>query len=421
MTVCTLEQHRAETRALLDPLFAGLAAQTEELPLGEPDPTGRVISRRLTARTPVPGFDNSQMDGYAVRAADLADATAGHPVTLPLGRATAAGDAPLRHEPGTASPIMTGAPVPEGADAVVPVEETHPPRFPRLHRRGDPPPSGDAGFGAPVAAGRFIRRRAEDIEVGATVAEPGTRITPSLIGALAATGIDRVAVRPRPRILLCSTGDELTDPDDALRPGLIHDANTPMLRAALRCLGAAVRVLRTGDTEETLREAVLGALGATDLVVTTGGISMGAFEVVRGALAPLGIGFHSIAMQPGGPQGLGLLRDGERAVPVLCFPGNPVSAALSCELFLAPALRGYAGLRPEPETVFLPLAHDVESPPAKHQIRRGALDAGGRVAVSGPGSHLIGELAAAELLVHLPIGIAHADAGSLVETWRFND
>ena len=427
MAGCTFERHRDEVRALLAPVVARLSGEAEDLDVSDPGLRDRAIARPHAARTPIPAFDNSQMDGYAVLAADLAAATHERPVALPLGRATAAGDAPQRHEPGTASPVMTGAAVPQGADAVVPIEEALPPEFPALSRAGDPEPTGTVSFASAVPAGRFIRRRGEDVETGTPIAEPGTRITPRLIGALAAAGVARVAVRPRPRVLLCSTGDELAASGEGLRPGRIHDVNTPMLRAALEGLGAEVSVLRTGDTPAELREALLHAPGAAgppgsvDLVVTTGGISRGAFEVVRSALEPLRIRFHSVAMQPGGPQGLGSLEHEGRAVPVLCFPGNPVSAALSCELFLAPALRELAGLPAEREAVRLPLAHDVASPPAKHQIRRGAIDADGRVAVFAPGSHLVGELAAAELLVHLPVGVEHAPAGTLVETWRFDD
>lgn len=426
MTQCTLERHRSEVGAILDPLIARLTgpeADADSLAIGDPALLGRVLAREQTARTPVPAFDNSQMDGYAVCAADLAGAGTDQPVALPLGRATAAGDPPIEHVPGTASPVMTGAAMPRGADAVVPVEATAEGVFPVLRRAGDGvSPEGRATFTAAVPAGEFVRRRAEDLDVGSRIARAGARLSPSLIGALAATGIERVDVRPRVRVLLCSTGDELDEVGAGLAPGRIHDSNTPMLAAALHGLGAETVVLRTGDTAAALLAAVTARLDEVDVVLTTGGISRGAFEVVREAFAPLGADFHAIAMQPGGPQGLGTLRAASgRAVPLLCFPGNPVSSALSCELFLAPALRRLAGRPAERETRRLPLAHDVSSPAAKHQIRRGALDAEGRVVVTAPGSHLIGDLADAELLVHLPIGVAHAAAGELVDTWRFND
>lgn len=418
---CTLERHLSEVRELLAPTVARLMEQSEELPLSDPGLPGRVVARAHAARTPVPAFDNSQMDGFAVCSADLEGASPERPVELRLGWATAAGDRPLVHLPGTASPIMTGAAMPSGADAVVPIEQALPDEFPAFSRLGEPEPLGSASFTAPVPSGRFVRFRAESLAAGDEIAQAGMRVTPTLIGALAAAGLDRATVLTRPRVLLCSTGDELAEPGETLQPGRIHDANTPMLRAALAGLGAVVEVLRTGDTAERLREALAASIGSADLVVTSGGISKGAFEVVREALLPLGVGFHPVAMQPGGPQGLGVLDAGGRGVPVLCFPGNPVSAVLSCELFLAPELRRLARLSPQRETLRLPLAHDVSSPAAKHQIRRAALDDEGRVVVFPPGSHLIGNLAAAELLVHLPVGVEHAPAGSLIDAWRFND
>lgn len=436
-SACTLARHRQEAEALLAPVLTRIAGRPGiELAIDHPDLPGRVLAKDHRARSPIPAFDNSQMDGYAVRAEDLAAATADAPRVLPIGRATAAGDPRGTHVPGTASPVMTGAPVPEGADAIVPIEASDPPEFPALVRAGDAEPTGSAGFLAPVLAGRFIRRSGEDLSEGALVGAAGSRLTPALIGALAAAGLRRASVRSRPRILLCSTGNELSGPGARPRAetvpdsGLIHDANTPMLSAELRRLGADVIALHSGDDvaefrsslESAISEARSGDDTAIDLIVTTGGISRGAFEVVKDALrAPSEIAdvdFHSVALQPGGPQGLGRLASGH---PILCFPGNPVSALLSCELFLAPTLRLIQGLPAERETLRLPLGGDVESPPEKHQLRRAQLRGDGSVAVLAPGSHMVGELAAADLLVHLPIGISHARAGTLVDAWRFND
>lgn len=443
---CTLEQHRREVAQILAEVIARLTNPNaaEVLNVADPAILGRVLAEEVRALTPIPAFDNSQMDGYAVLAEDLARASAERPVRLRFGPVTAAGDAPGTHLAGTASPVMTGAAIPAGADAVVPIEDALPPSFPPLERAAraaGAAPGGSTGFTAPVESGRFIRCAGEDLRAGDAVAASGARITPALIGALAAAGVPRVRVRPKPRVLLCSTGDELSqsdsgsvggaDSDARLAPGRIHDANTPMLRAELERLGALVEVVRSRDAPEELWESIAQRAAWADLVVTSGGISKGAFEVVREALAPLGVGFHSVAIQPGGPQGLGALAvegvggahagAGRARLPVLCLPGNPVSAALSLELFLAPILRHLAARAPERETTRLPLAHDVDSPEAKHQIRRGRLDGEGRVIVLAPGSHLIGDLAAAELLIHLPAGISHAPAGTLVDTWRFND
>ncbi|PRI10670.1 molybdopterin molybdotransferase MoeA [Leucobacter massiliensis] len=456
----SVEQHRAEVLSLLAAVEHRIAAEgAERLPVDDPGLLGQVTAETLSTDGPLPPFDNSQMDGYAVIAAELAAASAEHPVRLRLGRATAAGAAPLAHEPGSASPVMTGAPLPLGADAVVPVERTLPPRFPALSRAGGPAPDRDAevAFAEPSAAGRFVRRAGEDLPAGSPVLDPGTRLTAARIGLIAAAGIAEVPVRRSVRVLLCSTGDELAERsaggdggsgDAPLRAGLIHDANTPMLAAALRAAGASVGTLRTGDTPERFRAALAEAAPGHDLVVTTGGISAGAFEVVREALSPLGVRFAPIAMQPGGPQGLGTLgalagadRGGAvgdaapggapgaaaapggaaAGIPVLCFPGNPVSALVSAEMFLLPELRRLAGLPAERRRERRPLAHAVEKPAEKHQVRRGRIDADGRVSLSAPGSHLLADLAAAELLAQLPPGPAELAENTPVEIWRIDD
>lgn len=501
----TAEQHAEACGALIaEALRAARSREPERLALRDPSLPGRVLASALVSDIPLPPFDNSQMDGYAVRAADLAGASEAEPVRLPVGVAIAAGDPPRQHPPGTASPVMTGAPIPAGADAVVPIEAALPPAFPPLERgavtaaeggpRGpapvppvpeptepvppapEPPtpePSAQrhfASFAAPVEAGRFVRVAGSDLARGARIAEAGARLTPARIGALASAGISEVPVLPRPRVLLCSTGDEL-DPgpngagkagesarenvdgstpgstgESALPPGRIHDANTPMLAAALRSAGAEVRVLRAPDRAERLRAALRADWEWADLAVTSGGISAGAFEVVRDTLEPLGAEFVRVAMQPGGPQGLGRLTapaggaaarrpadpspgtETVRALtvdlpplPVLCFPGNPVSAMLSAELFLLPALREYAGrapLRPREQRL---LAHDADSPPDKLQLRRGTLAADGRVVLSGPSSHLLAGLADAELIAEIPIGVAHAAENTPVTVWRIDD
>lgn len=423
----TVTEHREAIEHLLAPLAAQLDARPERVSIGDVSAHGRVLTRQVEAFVPVPAFDNSQMDGFAVLASDLADASPGHPVELPLGHTTAAGDAPNTHVPGTASPVMTGAAIPVGADAVVPVEATVAGEFPRLVRASEGSPSGAATFTSVVDQGTFVRRRAEDLDVGATVLAVGTRLTASRIGAAAAVGSQHVEVRPRLRVLLCSTGDELAGvgrndgSSSDLGPGQICDANTPMLQAALDEHGAVVTVLSTGDDADTLRAAILERLPEVDLVITTGGISRGAYEVVRDALDPLGITFGSVAMQPGGPQGMGQLVAGDAVVPVLCFPGNPVSALLSFVMFLAPTLHELVGRGGAPGVMHLKLAHDAVSPENKHQIRRGVIGNDGRVTVTGAGSHLIGDLAAADVLVHLPVGVAEAAEGTEVDTWRFND
>ncbi|MBL3686477.1 molybdopterin molybdenumtransferase MoeA [Leucobacter zeae] len=432
----TVEEHLAEVRALLAPVLERWAAEAPEL-VGIDDPglLGRVTATPVRAPHPLPPFDNSQMDGYAVRVSDLAGAAPGRPVGLPVGRATAAGDPPAAHAPGTASPVMTGAPIPAGADAVVPIEAATPAAFPQLSRAGDPAPTGTVSFVAAPAPGAFVRATGVDVSAGAELLPAGSALGPARIGLLAAAGIAEVPVRRRIRVLLCSTGDELAgspatrDADDpagggsVLAPGRIHDANTPMLAAALRAAGAEVRGLRAPDRPDALRAAVLREAGDADLVVTSGGISAGAFEVVRETFAALGARFRGIAMQPGGPQGLGTLAfdEARESIAAVCFPGNPVSALISAEVFLLPALRAAVGRAADRPRERRALAHDVVSPADKHQVRRGRIEDDGRVSLSAPGSHLLADLAGADVLAHLPVGVDGLPEHAEIDVWRLDD
>ncbi|MGO2052986.1 molybdopterin molybdotransferase MoeA [Glutamicibacter sp. 287] len=417
---CTLESHRVHVRDLLAPMLQRLRGEAPELlSVGHPALAGRVTAAQMTATLPIPAFTNSQMDGYALHSQQLAAASRQSPLTFPLGFTAAAGDPRLTLEPGTVIPVMTGAPIPSGADTVVPIEETVSAAFPALVRVGAGTPSGTATFTGPSGAGRFIREAGEQLAGGAVVAEAGELLTPTLIGALAASGVHQVPVQARPQVLLCTTGDELAAPGSEVAAARIPDANSPMLAALLRNYGAEVSVARLPDDPQAFSEHLLKHAAQADLLLTVGGISAGAFEVVRQVLEPLGGDFHHVAMQPGGPQGHARLEnpDGSRT-PVLCFPGNPVSALLSAELFLAPLLRAFAAL-PQPQATRGVLAHEVSSPGSKHQVRRAML-ADGQVTVLAPGSHLIHDLARADALVHLPVGLTHLPAGAEIETWSFN-
>ncbi|MET3801604.1 molybdenum cofactor synthesis domain-containing protein [Clavibacter michiganensis] len=240
---------------------------------------------------------------------------------------------------------------------------------------------------------------------------------------LASAGIATVAVRRRPVVLLLSTGLELRGPGEELAPGQIHDANSVALAAALAAAGAEVRTLRVAsDDADRVRDAIRDAAPGIDLLLTTGGVSAGAYEVVRDVLAG-GVEFVSVAVQPGGPQGLGATELGGARIPVVAFPGNPVSALVSFELFLRPVLRALAGHpRPDRPSREAPLAGPLDSPAAKHQVRRGRLDADGRVvAVGGPGSHLLHAYATATHLVHIPAGRDRLEAGDPVTVWSIDD
>lgn len=418
----SVEAHLLSVAELLDPVVDRVRASDPELvSIGDPALAGRVVAEAVRTRIPLPPFDNSQMDGYAVRAQDLARASGQEHVALPIGVTTAAGDTPVHHVPGTASPVMTGAAIPIGADAVVPVERTLPAAFPALSRSGERFVPSDITFAAPVEPGTFIRSTAEDLADGAVIVDAGTVLTPTRIGALASAGVATAPVLRRVRVLVCTTGDELVE-SGALPPGRIHDANGPMLAALLRSTGAEVRLLHSDDRAEALRDLITVEAPRTDLLVTSGGISAGAYEVVRDALAPLGARFIGVAMQPGGPQGLGALEipRAERPLPTLCFPGNPVSTVLSASLFLLPTLRELAGMPRVSTTRVRPLAVDTHSPEHKLQLRRGIVEADGSVTPLPPGSHLLHDLAEADVIAQIPAGVAFAPAGTPVTTWRLH-
>jgi molybdopterin molybdotransferase len=388
----------------------------EALPNGGPalalgDALGRVLAADIAAPVNVPPFDNSQMDGYAVHAEDL-----GRPArrTVRVAAPVPAGVQPVQLEPGTAAPIMTGAPVPDGCGAVVPIEAVHPAQF---YAVADYASGRDLLVELPeaVQAGTFIRRAGSDLAAGTVALTAGTLLGPAQLGLLAACGIAAVPVRPRFTVLLLTTGDEVQEPGTMLAPGKIFDANTTLLQSALRAAGAEVRPHRLmNDNPAQLRSALADAgAGGVNLILTTGGISKGAYEVVRQALARSSVEFLSVALQPGGPQAIGTV-DG---TPFLGFPGNPVSALVSFELFLRPALVQLCGA-PAPRTVISAiLAEDVESPTGKHQVRRGVYSTGTVKLVGGPGSHLLHALAGSNALIHLPAGTGSLAAGDPVAVW----
>ncbi|WP_394250221.1 molybdopterin molybdotransferase MoeA [Arthrobacter pityocampae] len=399
----TVAEHQAAVAGLLQ---AGSGTRRAAEVLALRDAPGRALAEDVKAPVSLPPFDNAQMDGYAVHAADLAG-TAPLTVADPI----PAGIAPPPLAPGTAAPIMTGAMLPAGAAAVVPIERADPDRFYSDAELAD----GTVTVRLPggIDFGLFVRKAGSDIAAGGTALRAGTLLGAAQLGLLAACGVGEVRVAPRFRVLLLSTGDEVTEPGADLAPGRIYDANTTLLEAALREAGADVTRHRLlGDDPAVLRDDLATiAAGSTDLVLSTGGISQGAYEVVKQALADSRVEFSSVALQPGGPQAHGTLA----GIPFLGFPGNPVSAIVSFEMFLRPALSRVTGV-PAPRPVLgAVLAEGVDSPPAKHQVRRGIYREGTVSLVGGPESHLLHALAAANCLVHLPEGVASLPAGSRVE------
>jgi len=396
----TVAQHLARVLEVVQPLAP--------LQLGLMDAHGCVLTEDVIAPAPLPAFDNSSMDGYAVRAADVAGAREDRPVVLPVTGDVAAGPAsPLRVQPGVCVRIMTGAMMPNGADAVVPLEWTDGGVAQVSIRRA-----------APVGA--HVRAIGEDVAEGEVVLANGTHLGAVQIGLAAAVGRSRLMVRPRPRVVVVSTGSELTEAGAPLAPGRIYDSNSLALTAAAVEAGAiAYRVGIVPDDPRLLASTLEDQLVRADLLVTSGGVSVGAYDVVKEVLSRLGtVGFDKVAMQPGMPQGFGTI--GPDATPVFGLPGNPVSALVSFEAFVRPALRKMLGATPiERPRVRAVTSKVLTSPAGKRSFLRVALEVkkGAYVVtpVSGPGSHLLAGLSRANALAVVPEDVEKVAAGEPVD------
>lgn len=381
----SVAEHAARAAVLLGP------AQVESLPLRAC--LGRRLAAPVRAAADLPGFDNSAMDGYALRAVDLG------PRGLPVAAHVPAGAEPGQLAPGTAHRIMTGAPLPAGADTVVPVELT------------------DDGLDhvhilAPVSAGRHIRRRGEDVRAGEVVLRAGTLLEPTHLAAAAACGVSVLPVRRRPRVAVLSAGSELVGVGEPLRAGQAHDSNGTLLAAALSDAGADAELLPlVADRPEELGRLLDSRLDGIDLLVTSGGISAGDHEVVRETLAPGGVDFTRVALKPGGAQGLGRYR----GTPVITLPGNPVACWVGFELFVRPAVAAVAGTPDRPRaTARAATAFPVAA--GRHTVVPAVLDPAAwtvaAVPAAGPHSHRA--LAEADCLVELAADATAAAAGDLV-------
>ncbi|KQO97030.1 molybdopterin molybdotransferase MoeA [Leifsonia sp. Leaf264] len=389
----TVEEHAQGIAAMLAPLRERRGVET--LPLL--DARGRLVASSIPSPIDLPPFRNSQMDGFAVRAAEVAEVPASLPI---VGEVAAAPGEPPALAPGTVTRIMTGAPIPAGADAVVPVEDT----------------TVDAGTVTILrsrAAGAFVREAGSDLAAGAVLLGDGVLLESRHLAALAASGLTEVEVQQRVRVAVISTGSELVAPGQPLGAGEIPDSNGVALQAAVVATGAdVVFASRVRDDVERLRAAFDDAIAAgAEVLLTSGGVSMGEHEVVRELLEPLGAWVGAVAMQPGGPQATAHYR----GLPVIGFPGNPVSSQLSFALFVAPVLREIAGLPPAAREQRR-LAASVTSILGRRQYLRGRRLPDGRVElVGGPGSHLVAALAAADVLVSVPDAVVELAAGDLVE------
>jgi molybdopterin molybdotransferase len=381
--------------------------------------TGLVLASDVTSPVALPPFDNSAMDGYAVRIDDVASASEANPVRLPVAQDIPAGrtDAPA-HDPGTAHRIMTGAPMPPGADSVVPVEHTS--------GYADSAASGTVRIDRAPKPGAHVRRAGEDVSPGEKVLAEGTVLRAPQIGLAAAVGLAELPVHRPPRVLVLSTGSELVAPGTPLEHGKIYESNGVMLAAAVAEAGGVAEQLRfvPDDVNEFLD--VLGrrfsSADPPDLLLTSGGVSAGAYEVVKEALADRGVEFVRVAMQPGGPQGAGRLTGvgSGPSVAVVTLPGNPVSSQVSFEVFVRPALRAAMG-HPHPDraAVRMRLSETLRAPAGKRQFRRGTIDAvrGTVQTVGGPGSHLLSAMARADCLIVLDGEREEYADGDEVEVW----
>lgn len=358
---------------------------------------GLVLAEPITASEAIPPFDNTAMDGFAVRSVDTAGATEDRPVSLAISGVIAAGSvasAPLR--PGEAMRIMTGAPMPEGADSVVMVELTE-------------SDENTVRILASVDPGNHVRPAGDDLLPGDRVFEPGTRITPAHIGVLAGLGRDPIVCIRRPRVGVFSTGDELVVGDAKLAPGQIRDSNRPGMLALVAEAGfEPVDLGLLPDNHEVISKALNEAIGSCDVLLTTGGVSMGDFDFVKLVLTELGdFNWMQVAIRPAKPLAFGLIG----ATPVFGLPGNPVSSMVSFELFARPAIRKMMGRTDTDRPTVTATADDAflrRRDGKTHFFRVQATrdDAGKWHARSAgrQGSHQLSAMAAANALAVVPNG-----------------
>ena len=393
----TVEEHRDRVLAAVALLPA------ESVPLAEA--SGRTLAEPVLAAHDLPGFDNSSMDGFAVRFADIEGADAEHPVTLRVVADLPAGtaDDPAL-APGEAARIMTGAAVPADADAIVPFEDT----------AGGLADSLDTVevLRAPASAGAFIRRRGGDTRTGDTVLSPGERLGPFALSAAAAAGVDTVSVTRRPRVAIVSTGSELVAPGTAPSRGQTPDSNATLLAALVEGADADIELVDRVADDPAGIESVLARATRADVVVFTGGVSAGAYEPVRLALSDR-IAFEKVAMQPGKPQAFGALDDGRL---VFGLPGNPVSVAVSFEVFVRPALLALQGRAViDRRSARLTASEAWTTPPGRRQYLPAAIDlVAGTVrpaTAGGSGSHLAASLARAEAFAIVPAEVSTVSVG----------
>ncbi len=397
----------------LDAILAMLP-QPEPIALRTADGLGLILAETATCDTTLPADDNSAMDGYALVADDLAAASREHPVRLAVTGEVVAGDAePPTVARGSCVRIMTGAPVPPGADTVVPVELT------LADDDGE-----HVAFHLPARAGGNIRRAGEDLRPGQQLVAAGRRLAPADVALLTAAGVTSVVCLPQPRVVILSTGDELVPADREPGPGRLRDSNGPMLAAMVRATGGVPFV--TGavpDDHDALVEAFESNLGHADLFVCTGGASAGTRDLLADVVAELGeADAVRVAMRPGMPQVRGRIG----STPVIGLPGNPVSAYVSFEVFVRPALRALQGRRDvHRPTVVARAVEPLHAPPHKRAYLRVRLARDGAAWTVRPtgaqGSHLISSIAQADGLAIVPESVTEVRVGDEVRVMLLVD
>jgi molybdopterin molybdotransferase len=392
----------AEALASMLPAFSPLGE--EEVHLTESG--GRYVSRDVMARFDAPPFDNSAMDGYAVRATDVASAGRDTPVRLPVrGESRAGGPLPEPLKPGTACRIFTGSPMPQGADVVVMQEDTD--------RDGD-----EVAIRESSHEGKHVRAQGTDLSSGALLLQVGARLWPGEIGLLASQNIDRVHVFRQPKVAILSTGDELRQLGEDLEPGMIVNSNVCVLTEMVRALGAIPVALPTvpdtlADTEASLRTAL-----EADVVMTTGGVSVGEYDFVNEAFKNVGIEplFWKVRMKPGKPVSFAQYE----GKPVIGVPGNPISAMVAFEVLIAPCLRTMLGdPRPHPQPVVARLRDSYRRRPGRIELARAVATREGEEVIVAlhrlQGSGSLPSFVGVNALVILPADKAELAAGERVE------
>lgn len=389
-----------------------------------PDALGRILAEPMVAQDSLPPFANSSMDGYAMRAEDTAEASADQPVMLPVAGEVAAGAVfPGVVPEGTAVRIMTGAPLPLGVDAVIPVEDTT-----EAWRDADRTLPEIIGIKRALKAGDYVRQAGEDIEAGTAVLQPGHHLRPQEIGILASLGVAEVQVVRQPRVGILATGDELLPVEEPLTPGKIRNSNGYAQAAQVRALGAIpVELGVARDTEADVRAKLQAGLEAgVDLFISSAGVSVGVYDVVTAVLQQKGsVNFWRVRMRPGKPLAFGTYA----SVPYLGLPGNPVSAMVSFERFARPAILKMGGHqnvdRPQ---VLATIQEEMHSDGRESYIRvvvRQEVDEVGKVrytavTTGGQGSHMLTSLVRANGLMVIPEGVTHVPEGTQLPTLMIN-